>query len=730
MNKSKLGIFVVATIANQVASGVVHGAEAESYTQLDEVVVVATKIPTPYAQVAASVTVVDSSDIDALAASDFRDAIAYQPGLTLRRDASRFGLDSIAIRGIGGNRVALLVDGVPLSKGFAIGSYSDSGRPLEELQNVRRIEVLRGPASALYGSDAIGGVVSVTTFDPADILHDDVLGASLRTGYAGSRDELRAGFDGAAEFGVFQSLLSYTHRDGGDIDTTGSLAPNPREATSDALSAKLVMPDAPGGRMRLMGSFNRSNTKVSVNSLLRTPGRFINTTALTGDDSAESYRIVLDQSLEADRAGDMSGEWRVYWTQTAVEQLSDERRVGNLRIDRSFDLQTSLIGGEFTGSRRVDGRRVQQRWVYGVEANSAKITELRNGLQTDLTTQTSTNVVLGESLPVRDFPESELIEAGAYLQDEIRIDERWSFIPALRVDYYDLKPKPDDTYLLDNPATTPVSVTETSLTPKLGLVYTVADDVSLFAQYAQGFRAQPFEDVNIGLDIPAQNIRAIPNPDLKPERSHGYELGMRIEREAVQASVSAYYTDYRDFIESKVNLGLVNGVILFQSRNVAEARIFGMEATAQFDLGHWANAFDGWRAATTAAWSQGDDTVNDRPLNSVDPAQAIVRLGYASPTAQWSSDVAVTVVEGKHRVTDPTGRTALPLARSGSYALVDAFLHFSFADRVQCDIALLNVLDREYRVWSDIRGRMVNDPQLPLFYQPGRNISATLSYRW
>lgn len=728
MTNSKLGIYIGAILAAHVASGAL-GAEAEAYTQLDEVVVVATKIPTPYAQVAASVTVVDSEDIEEVAASDLRDVLAYQPGLTLRRDASRFGLDAIAIRGIGGNRVALLVDGAPLSKGFAIGSYSDSGRPLEELDSVQRIEVLRGPASALYGSDAIGGVVSITTIDPKNILRDATVGGRLRTGYASSRDELRAGFDAAFEASELQALLSYTHRQGGEIDTTGSLAPNPREMKSDAASAKLVWDEAPGGRIRLMAYAAASNVKVSVNSLLRTPGRFINTIALDGDDTARNYRIVLDQSFAPELAEGFDGEWRVYWTQSSVEQVTDERRIGNLRIDRRFDLQTSLLGGEFTGSQRIDGDAVDQRWVYGVEVVRGKVTELRDGLQTNLTTQVSTNVVLGESLPVRDFPESELVEAGAYVQNEMRVNERWSFIPALRVDYYDLTPRPDPTYLLDNPATTAVGVTETSVTPKLGIVYSIADAVSVFAQYAQGFRAQPFEDVNVGLDIPAQNIRAIPNPDLKPERSHGYELGARIESAAMQASISAFYTDYRDFIESKVNLGPSNGVTIFQSRNVAEARIFGIEASAQMLLGEFWDALNGWRASVFGTWTQGDDTVNDRPLNSVDPATAIFKLTYEAASQRWSGDVAVTTAEGKHRVANSTAPNAQPLTRTAGYTTVDAFAHFTLAERVKLDVGVLNVFDRAYQVWSDVRGRAANDSQLPIFYMPGRSLSASLKWR-
>ncbi len=91
----------------------------------------------------------------------------------------------------------------------------------------------------------------------------------------------------------------------------------------------------------------------------------------------------------------------------------------------------------------------------------------------------------------------------------------------------------------------------------------------MFAQYARGFRSPPFEDANIGLDIPLFNIRAIPNPDLIPETSDGFELGIRVASRRLSGSLSAFNNDYDNFIETKVNLGPdpETGVLIFQSQN-------------------------------------------------------------------------------------------------------------------------------------------------------------------
>ena len=92
------------------------------------------------------------------------------PGVDYEAAGTRFGAEGINIRGIGGNRVAILVDGVPLSDQFDTGSFSNATRDFIDAGLIQNIEVLHGPASALYGSAAIGGVVAVRTPDPADIV--------------------------------------------------------------------------------------------------------------------------------------------------------------------------------------------------------------------------------------------------------------------------------------------------------------------------------------------------------------------------------------------------------------------------------------------------------------------------------------------------------------------------------------------------------------------------------
>jgi hemoglobin/transferrin/lactoferrin receptor protein len=171
-----------------------------------------------------------------------------------------------------------------------------------------------------------------------------------------------------------------------------------------------------------------------------------------------------------------------------------------------------------------------------------------------------TNVLLGEVFPLRDFPISTTKEFGAYLEDTMSFGD-WTVIAALRADRFELSPSQDPMYLEDYPFAELVSIDESDLSPKLGVIYKLTPGTDIYLQYSHGFRAPPYADANIGLDLPLFNVRAIPNPDLKSESSDGLDLGLRWQGLSSSAHVSIFHARYEDFIESKVRLGTDPGLL-------------------------------------------------------------------------------------------------------------------------------------------------------------------------
>jgi hemoglobin/transferrin/lactoferrin receptor protein len=722
-----------ATAALAGLLAVVPGAPTRAQAPINDLgtVTVVAKVPRPLSEAAASVTVVDAAALDRLVVRDLADLARYEPGISLRNDATRFGGGDFTIRGVGGNRVLIEVDGVPSAPAFAVGSFADTGRTYLDLDLVRRVEILRGPASSLYGSDALGGVVSLQTFDPADLLSGGPLGFRLRSAYRGDDGGWLGTAIGAAQAGPARLLLGYARRDSGQLDNgSASLEPNPRDRTSEAWLGKAVYGDSNPVRLTLQRQ--EARTRTDVRSLLLQPGRFANTTAMRGDDAARSTLAALDQTL-TDAGPFAQAEWRAYWRRGEVDQdTREQRRAAGPRapavaLFREFRFEDRTVGLEATGSHEFRALGADHRLFAGVEADRSSVRERRDGLQTTLATGATTTVILGEAFPLRDFPQTVVTRVGLHLQDRIATPGRGAWIPAVRVDHYRLRPEVDSIYAEDNSRTQPVSLRETAVSPRLGWTYDLGQRATLYAQYSHGFRAPPFEDVNVGLDLPLFATRAIPNPDLKPEKSDGLELGLRAEGGPLRATASAFYNRYRDFIESKVNLGPdATGTTIFQSQNRARARIWGLEAAGTWDLGEPGGTLDGFFLRGALWYGRGDDTVRDRPLNSVDPPKLVFGGGYAAPSNRWGAALLTTTAAAQDRI----DAGAVPPARAPGWTTIDVDAWWRPLEALELRIAVLNVADRSYYEWADVRGKAATDPSLELYRRPGRSIAAALTWSY
>jgi hemoglobin/transferrin/lactoferrin receptor protein len=697
---------------------------------------------TPMSSVAATVTTITDVDIDRTLATDVKQMVRYEPGLSVSKDPFRFGLDTFTVRGMTGNRVAVQVDGVPSAPGFAIGSYSNSGRAFVDLAFVQRVEVLRGPASSLYGSDAIGGVVAMTTFTPASLLADGQSSA-LQTegGYDGSDDGWHGAAIGAAHLGSAALLLGYVHRQGREADTAADVTPDPSQYRSDSAIVTMVVGAAPGGPLTLTAEGGRLHQSTDVDAWeLLAGSRFANTEVLRGSDDGSRFRVSASQRVPACGNAWDSATWTLYGQGTDTSQDTYEQRravppprperpgTPPVRIDRQFRFDERAIGGGFTALKDVSDGSWTHSLTYGLQVAGTRLEELRNGTQTDLDTGETIKTVLGETYPLRDFPDTDVVEAGLFVQDEIGFGEdRWSVIPALRVDYYDLTPKPDGVYREDNPDTPVVGLHDTSVSPKLGLLLRLGGSATLYAQYSNGFRAPSPEDVNIGLDLPLLNIKAIPNPDLKPEKSNGYEVGMRRDGDGLRFSVAGYLNEYDNFIESKVNLGAdpETGVIVFQSQNIARARIYGSEVSATVPLGAWIEGMQGWTTRVSGAWSRGEDLTRNEPLNSVDPGKALLSVAYDAPSGAWRAELVATSVAAKRQVDD----SRVELYRTDAYVALDLLARANLGHGLTVDAGLFNLTNQSYIEWADVRGRPVGDPLIPYYTNPGRNLAVILRWR-
>jgi hemoglobin/transferrin/lactoferrin receptor protein len=127
----------------------------------------------------------------------------------------------------------------------------------------------------------------------------------------------------------------------------------------------------------------------------------------------------------------------------------------------------------------------------------------------------------------------------------------------------------------------------------------------------------------------------------------------------------------------------------------------------------------------TAAWAHGEDRVRDKPINSVDPASAVLSLAYAAPERDWGGELVTTVVAEKNAV----DASRVDLYQTDGYVTLDLLAHYDFGRGLRLQAGVFNLTDAEYIEWADVRGRPAGDPLVPCYTRPGRNASVTLHWR-
>ncbi len=717
-------LILSALISLSAAAANSAGASEGSVVVLEPVVTVATRETRPLKEVAGTVTVLTREDLDQSLTTSLDQVFRYTPGIDATTTGTRFGTEGLIIRGIGGNRVAMELDGVPLSQQFAVGNFSNATRDLVDVGLIERIEVLHGPASALYGSSALGGVVSMTTPDPGAMATSaDGSGLLLSQGLQSSDDSLHTVGAVTGGTGRLAGLGMIGVRSGHQQEAKAADEPDHRDFDNRSGLAKLAFDTAAGHRLSSLYYHHDSNVQTDLQSVLGS-GRFRSTTLLEGDDR---YRLdLLAGSLELAPSRLIDGGVLRLWSETTdIRQDTVDERTAAARpvsIDRRFAYQQDTAGASSDLRRTVLLAGLDHQFSLGAEWTASRMKETRDGSETGLDDGQISDTVLGETFPLRDFPVTDVDEIGVYVHDEVDLG-RVRLIAGIRYDRYDLDPDPDAVYREDNPETEVVGITDDQFSPKLGLVYQFSQAVDGWLQYAHGFRVPSFEDANIGLDIPMFNIRAIPNPDLKPETSDGVEAGLRWRAQAVRVNASLFYTRYDDFIETKVPLGMdpESGRLLFQSQNIDQAWIYGAEVAAEVSLDAWLR---GTSLSAAAYWARGDNRETDEPLNSVGPAQAVLAVGWMSHSGRTEATLVGTFTRRNSRLDESRGE----LFEAPGYAVFDLFLSQRWGRHLMARAGIENLLDRTYWRWADVRGFAPDDPVVPLLSQPGRSVSMDL--RW
>ncbi|MBU8537630.1 TonB-dependent hemoglobin/transferrin/lactoferrin family receptor [Falsiroseomonas tokyonensis] len=631
-------------------------------TPLDAVTTTATRTPAVSGDVAAPVTVVGREEIERRDARSVVDLIRDIPGIESSGAPRTTALQPI-IRGLGDERIVLRTDGA--RNNFNAGHR---GRTFVDPDLLRQVEVLRGPASTLYGSGALGGAISLRTIEVEDILQPGAafggtLGAGWQSQGSGPRGSLALGAR-AGDFSLLGAVAGFTNNnftDGADntIPYTGD------NATS--LLGKLSW--NPGHhRFQLSALRFRDDHQIPISANTAT------TTGITDRDTV-SENLSFRWSYDDPALPLFNPQVVLYRTHV---DLTEQRLTGTRVRDRT---ELTTVGIDAQNTSRFGLGPTRHALTFGTELYRDEQEGTANGV------------------PRQQFPSAQQSITAFFVQDEIGLGA-FTLTPGVRLDRFEQE-SPDGRNDRNSERAS----------PRISLAWQVTPWLQPYVSYAEGFRAPSLTELYVGgQHFPGNSF--VPNPNLRPEVSRNKEVGANLRfsdvlqgGDRLRIRVAAFRNDIDDFIEQTV---LRTTTV---SANVAEARIEGVEAEAQYDAGLW-------YAGIGAAALKGDNRVTDQPLASIPAHRVTLSAGYRFLEHGVVVGGRITATAEQDRAPNVAGVAQ----QTSGYGLLDLHAAWTpnFAPNVRLSLAIDNVFDQAYR-----RANWNSDPSPP-FYDVGRNIRGAL----
>ena len=687
--------------------------DADNERVEDVVTVYGTSNPIPVFDYPGQVTVVDREALDTLAPSSISDALRDVPGLDFVGGPRRTG-QLPTLRGLSRQNVLILLDGARQSF-----TSAHDGRFFLDPELIGSAEVVRGPASALYGSGAVGGVLAFESVDADDLLgEDETWGGRARLGYQSVNEETLASFTAYTRQNGFDGLASFGIRQSGDIELgSGANLPSDDDIQTALLKGSYALTDA----LTIEGSWQRfTNTAIEPNNGQGTAGTgdSILDRDVEKDITTDTFRLAVNFNPEANDWIDLG--LTAYQTSSEVDEF-------DVTIPR-----TTVRDIETTGF----GIRNASRFTLGAAETTLTVGgDWFRDEQVGIDDQTDTGLRGG-------VPNGESEFMGLFVQLEAVVETpagQFVVIPGIRYDEFEssssIAPGEDNS---DN-----------AVSPRIASSFAPAgaEWLRLFASYSEGFRAPSINELYLdglhfnvphpvlfnpamGSFVLAPN-NFIPNPDLVPEETETVEFGAGVDfnqvlvsSDRLQAKVSYYQTDADQLINLSVNAApdpTCFAPPFFQpctfgtseSSNVDKAELEGWEGELHYDT-------DRFFAIASYSTVEGTDLTNGADLGSLTPDRVAINLGLKVP--EWNSRIGARVQHAsdfEQRVSDGAGGFTLQDERDG-YMVVDLYTTWSpeFADGLRLDLGVDNVFDEDYeRVFAGVS-------------QPGRNFKITASWQF
>ncbi|WP_300396001.1 TonB-dependent hemoglobin/transferrin/lactoferrin family receptor [Henriciella sp.] len=687
------------------------GATPEPEQRQETVTVYGTSNPIPVFDYPGQVSVITRDEIELRTPSSVSDLLRDVPGMEFSGGPRRTG-EVPSLRGFTGQNVLILLDGARQSF-----TSAHDGRFFADPALLGTAEVVRGPASALYGSGAVGGVLALESADAEDLLEEgQSWGARVRAAYQSVNEETLTSLSAFTNTGKFDGLASIGLRQSGDIELgDGSSLPSDDEITTGLVKGRYALTDA----LSLEASWQRfGNSAFEPNNGQGTLG--------TGDS-------VLDRNVDKDITSDtyrigagfnpasklLDSDLTVYQTTTEVEEF-------DATVPRTISREIETTGVSARNASRFDLGPVQTTFTIGGDWYRDE--------QTGFDSETGDGVRGG-------VPDAESEFMGLFAQIEAVAERPFGLpgqlilIPGVRYDEFS---SDSETATGENE--------DSAVSPRFAASYGPVEWLRVFGSYSEGFRAPSVNELYLDgthFEVPHPILfdpgagsfvfvtnEFIPNADLKPEKTETVEVGAGLDfhdvvssGDRVQAKVSYYESEVEDLINLSVDFSYSATCFAppffpcsagtTSSANVSSAEIEGVEGELRYDSD---------RSFIRASYSsiEGADLSTGSDLGTLSPDRVSLDMGLKAH--EWDAIFGVRLQHASDFTryeSDGAGGSTIAETRD-SYAVADIYASWSpdGLPGIRFDAGIDNIFDERYeRVFEGV-------------YEPGRNYKIAASWQF
>ena len=632
----------------------------QSELSLDEVVVSATKWKQGRRETPAKISVLKPKEVNFLNPQTAADLIEMTGDVYLQK--SQMGGGSPMIRGFATNRILIAVDGVRMNNAIFRAGNIQNIISLDPFAT-QRAEVIFGPGSVIYGSDAIGGVMGFYSFDPI-LSHEpkkNILKANALTRYSSANREKTAHADFNLGFNKLASFTSISYSDYSDM-RMGSNGPDDylRYEYVERIDNEDIIVNNGNNKIQTPSEYSQINLMQKFKYMPSSNWQF--NYGLHYSESSNVPRY--DRLIMYNDEGELKyGDWYYGPQMWMMNNLNIQHSASNKYFDHLQILVAHQYFEESRHSRKIYKdditRRTEKvnaisvnldfekqlnsgdRLFYGAELISNKVAS--DGLEE--------NLINGDIVDAASrYPDGSVWTSSAIYSSYLKnLTPKTNLQAGLRYNYIYMNAEFDDTFYDFNFSQTTINTG--ALTGSLGLIYNPNDNWQLSSSVSTGFRAPNIDDVGKVFDSEPGSV-VVPNPDLKPEYAINAELGAAVVVvKKWKIDMAVYYThltnamvrrDYHlngeDSILYDHELSQVQAI-----QNAAHAYVYGIQAGVEYK---WKNGFS---ASSRFNYQKGEEELEDgsySPLRHAAPWFGTTHISYEQKKikvdvyAQYNGEVA------------------------------------------------------------------------------------------